>query len=58
MATPPEDVEVAEDASVGWLFGGLKADEWSDEDAQGEGRGFRGDIIEADVDRDAIVPPA
>jgi hypothetical protein len=37
---------------------GLKADDASEPEAQGDGSGFRGDIIDADDDKVEIAPDA
>ena len=53
IAPPIDDVDVEEDISLVWDLGGLKGEE-SVSAAQGDGNGFRGEIIEADVDSDGI----
>jgi hypothetical protein len=55
MAPPPED-GVVDELSVATLAG-LKADEASDPDAQGEGSGLSGEIIDADDDSVGTAEP-
>lgn len=53
---PMDDVEVEEESSEWWDLGGLNGDD-SDSAVHGDGRGLRGDIIEAEVESDGMCVP-
>lgn len=53
MAPPTDDVDVEEDSSLDRDLGALKG-EGSVSFAHGDGKGFNGEIIEAEVDKDGM----
>lgn len=53
IAPPTDEADVEDESSLDCDLGALNAEE-SDSAAQGDGKGFRGEIIEAEVDKDGI----